>query len=87
MRVVFDTNIFVSAFVIPGSVAEKAILKIVDGKDVLLLFRDILEVLPIQILEAAAANLEVALTPNEIGIEEFLEENSVLQVAAKDISV
>ena len=43
MRVVFDTNIFVSAFVIPGSVAEKAILKIIEGKDVLLLSRDILE--------------------------------------------
>ena len=31
MRVVLDTNIFVSAFVIPGSFAEKAILRIIEG--------------------------------------------------------
>jgi putative PIN family toxin of toxin-antitoxin system len=43
MRVVFDTNIFVSAFVIPGSLAERAILKIVEGEDVLLLSKDILD--------------------------------------------
>jgi len=43
MRVVFDRNIFVSAFVIPGSLAERAILKIVEGKDVLLLSEDILD--------------------------------------------
>jgi putative PIN family toxin of toxin-antitoxin system len=43
MRVVFDTNIFVSAFVIPGSLAEKAILKIIEGKDVLLLSPEILD--------------------------------------------
>ena len=33
MRVVFDTNIFISAFVIPGSPAEKAILKIIKEED------------------------------------------------------
>jgi len=43
MRVVLDTNIFVSAFVIPGSVAERAILKIIEGEDVLLLSKDILD--------------------------------------------
>ena len=43
MRVVFDTNIFVSAFAIPGSLAEKAILKIIEGKDVLLLSPEILD--------------------------------------------
>jgi putative PIN family toxin of toxin-antitoxin system len=43
MRVVFDTNIFVSAIVIPGSLAERAILKIVEGEDVLLLSKDILD--------------------------------------------
>lgn len=43
MRVVFDTNLFVSAFVIPGSLAEKAIIKIIEGKDVLLLCREILD--------------------------------------------
>ena len=43
MRVVFDTNIFVSAFVIPGSLAERAILRIIEGKDVLLISREILD--------------------------------------------
>lgn len=43
MRVVFDTNIFVSAFVIPGSFAEKAILRIIDGIDTLVLSKDILD--------------------------------------------
>lgn len=43
MRVVFDTNIFISALVIPGSQAEKAILKIVEGDDILLLSKEILD--------------------------------------------
>ncbi len=43
MRVVFDTNIFISAFVIPGSLAEKAILKIIEGVDCLLISREILD--------------------------------------------
>jgi putative PIN family toxin of toxin-antitoxin system len=43
MRVVFDTNIFVSAFVIPGSLAEKAILKLIEGDDILLLSKEMLD--------------------------------------------
>ena len=43
MRVVFDTNIFISAFVIPGSLAERAVMKIVAGEDVLILSKDILD--------------------------------------------
>src|SRR4030042_1404694 len=43
MRVVFDTNLFVSAFIIPGSLAEKAVLKIVEGEDILLLSKEILD--------------------------------------------
>lgn len=43
MRVVFDTNIFVSAFVIPGSLAEKAVLKTIKGDDVLLLSREMVD--------------------------------------------
>ena len=41
MRVVFDTNIFISALAIPGSLAEKAILKIIGGEDILVISRDI----------------------------------------------
>lgn len=43
MKVVFDTNIFISAFVIPGSQAEKAVLRIIEGRDVLLLSKGILD--------------------------------------------
>ena len=43
MKVVFDTNIFISAFVIPGSQAEKAMLRIIEGEDILLLSKRILD--------------------------------------------
>jgi putative PIN family toxin of toxin-antitoxin system len=43
MRVVFDTNIFVSALVFPGGRAESAIHRIMDGQDVLLLSPAILD--------------------------------------------
>ena len=43
MRVVFDTNIFISAFVIPGSLAEKAILKIIEEEDSLLISAPIID--------------------------------------------
>jgi len=43
VRVVFDTNIFISALVIPGSQAEKAVFRILDGDDVLLISKPILD--------------------------------------------
>jgi len=43
MKVVFDTNIFISAFITPGSQAEKAVLRIIEGKDVLFLTKGILD--------------------------------------------
>jgi putative PIN family toxin of toxin-antitoxin system len=43
VRVVFDTNIFISAFVMPGSLAEQAILKIIEEEDVLLISKDIID--------------------------------------------
>lgn len=42
MRLVFDTNIFISAIVIPHSKAEKAILKIIEGIDALIISREII---------------------------------------------
>ena len=42
MKVVFDTNIFISALIIPGSQAEKAILKIIQGDDILLISKEII---------------------------------------------
>lgn len=43
MRVVFDTNIYVSAPVLPGSQADSAILKIIEGVDELLMSKPILD--------------------------------------------
>lgn len=43
MRVVFDTNIFVSALVFPGGRAETALQRILEGQDELLLSPAILD--------------------------------------------
>ena len=43
MRVVFDTNIFISALVIPGSLAEKAVSRIIEGRDELVISPDIIK--------------------------------------------
>ncbi|HDH01486.1 MAG TPA: putative toxin-antitoxin system toxin component, PIN family [Nitrospirae bacterium] len=43
MRVVFDTNIFISALVISGSQAEKAISRIIEGGDTLIISRAIID--------------------------------------------
>ncbi len=43
MKVVFDTNIFISALVIPRSQAEKAISKIIEGDDILLISKEIID--------------------------------------------
>lgn len=43
MKVAFDTNIFISALIIPGSQAEKAILKIIQRDDILLISKEIID--------------------------------------------
>lgn len=43
MKVVFDTNIYVSAFVIPNSQAEKAVLKVIEGNDLLIISKEIID--------------------------------------------
>jgi len=40
MRVVFDTNIFISAFAIPGGMAEKAVSRVIEGRDELVISQD-----------------------------------------------
>ncbi len=42
MRVVFDTNIFVSALAIPGGQAERALRRILEGDDDLVVSRAII---------------------------------------------
>ena len=43
MRVVFDSNIFISALVFPGSQAEQAMFRILEGTDTLVLSKAILD--------------------------------------------
>jgi uncharacterized protein len=43
VRVVFDTNIFVSALILPGSRAEEAITRLIEGADHLILSKPILD--------------------------------------------
>lgn len=43
MRVVFDTNIYVSALVLPGGRADIALSRVVDGSDRLLISRPIMD--------------------------------------------
>lgn len=43
MRVVFDTNIFVSAFVLPGSRADAALKRIIDDTDQLVVSKAIVD--------------------------------------------
>lgn len=43
MRVVLDTNIYISAFVIPGGQAEKAVIKIIESEDSLIISKEIID--------------------------------------------
>jgi len=43
MRVVFDTNIFISALIFPGSKAEDAVMRIIDGEDALVISHEIID--------------------------------------------
>ena len=43
MRVVFDTNVFVSAFVLPKSRADAALKRIIDGDDQLIISKPIID--------------------------------------------
>ena len=50
MKVVFDTNVFVSALIFPGGNGERALLRVAQGTDTLLLSRAIV----IELLEVLA---------------------------------
>ena len=43
MRVVFDTNIFISALIFSGGNAEDAMMRIIDGKDTLVISHEIID--------------------------------------------
>ena len=43
MRVVFDTNIFISALIFPDSAADEALRKVIQGEDQLIISKAILD--------------------------------------------
>ncbi|MFO0753944.1 MAG: putative toxin-antitoxin system toxin component, PIN family [Thermodesulfovibrionales bacterium] len=43
MRVVFDTNIFISALTLPGGKADDAVMRIIDGEDTLVISNEIID--------------------------------------------
>ena len=71
MRIVFDTNIFISALVIPGSQAEKAILRIIEEKDLLLLSKsiidEVLSVMSVKFSRDSEAISHIAVYLSELG--------------------
>lgn len=96
MRVVFDTNIFISALILPGSSAEKAISKVIEGSDELIISHDIIdEVLTVlsnkfnrnrEALSRTAVNLAeigIIVKPREhISIFQDEPDNRILECAA-----
>lgn len=58
MRVVFDTNVFVSAFVFPGSRADAAVRRVLDGVDELVISRAIIDELMTVLARKFAGNAD-----------------------------
>jgi uncharacterized protein len=71
MKLVFDTNIYISAFVIPNSKAEKALLKVIESEDVLIISKnivnEILSVLSVKFSRDREALSHLAIHLSEIG--------------------
>jgi putative PIN family toxin of toxin-antitoxin system len=86
MRVVFDTNIFVSAFAIPGGMAEKAVLRIIEGRDELVISSDIikevLSVLSLKFGRDREALSHVAVILSDLG--EWVEPKQTVRVLKDD---
>ena len=95
MRIVFDTNIFISALILPSSSAEKAILKVIEGSDELIISHDIIdEVLTVlsnkfsrnrEALSRTAINLaeigRIVKPTERIGIFQDEPDNRILECA------
>jgi putative PIN family toxin of toxin-antitoxin system len=86
MRVVFDTNIFISAFAIPGGMAEKAVLRILEGRDELVISSDIvkevLSVLSLKFGRDREALSHVAVILSDMG--EWVEPEQTVRVLKDD---
>ena len=63
MKVVFDSNILISALLFPGRQAEKAVLRVIEGRDRLLISKEIIkEVLDVLARKFAREREELART-------------------------
>lgn len=86
MRVVFDTNIFISAFIIPGGMAERAVLRIIEGRDELVISSDIikevLSVLSLKFGRDREALSHVAVILSDMG--EWVEPKQTVRVLKDD---
>ena len=86
MRVVFDTNVLVSALALPSGRGDAALRKIVDGEDSLALSRPILDellgVLARKFAHDREALARVAVFLSEVG--EFVEPTESLAVLADE---
>jgi len=82
MRVVFDTNIFFSALAIPGSLAEKAVSRIIEGRDELVIspdiIKEVLSVLSLKFGRDREALSHVAVILSELG--ELVEPKQTVRV-------
>lgn len=71
MRVVFDTNVFVSALAIPGAVAERALERVIDDRDSLIysqsILHELLDVMSRKFARDAEQLARVAVFLDEIG--------------------
>lgn len=86
MRVVFDSNIYISALSLPGGRADKAIRRILDGIDTLLISKPILDevlsILASKFSRDAEALSQVAVTLGELA--EMVRPVHRLKVLADD---
>ncbi len=86
MKVVFDTNVFVSAFTLPGGRGDEALGRIVEGRDSLAFSKPILDELLSVLARKFARDREglarVAVFLSDIG--ELVEGAEVLNVLADE---
>ncbi|MGB0911616.1 MAG: putative toxin-antitoxin system toxin component, PIN family [Nitrospirales bacterium] len=72
MRVIFDTNILISAFLFPGGQGEAALLRIVEGRDQLILSIPILHEL-LEVLARKFSHDQEELAHMAVYLEELAE--------------
>ena len=82
MRVVFDTNIFISALTLPGGSAEEAVMRIIEGEHTLIISRNIInEVLSVLARKFSRDTEELSrVAVNLAGLGEMVSPSARLQI-------